>query len=512
MFRFGRDMRRHALAFGIPLAAAVAGACVPPADPAHGARPVANGTAGSAGVPARAEDTWLAEIGRGPGQTARVCARGSKDVVASALCSPKAESIRGLSELYQTLGFGDPRHRYVASTTLSLGLSGRIVSAANPRTFVFPDEKAPIPYERFVVTSFARGEQFVELAALDPVTLEYNFYLLSFEQQCNLTRCTPDDLLTAKIESNWTSFTLYADGDLEDTALDCLSCHRPFGAGTHKQLVMRQTAHPWLHWGDFKGVYENRICPDHPLVEPGRWITGDGLELMARLEGAKGHHAGVPVSELVASPSGERFSLFLTDAENTIRASGFPPDYPYAQVDFDSTMPLCERLATGSSPSWERAREDSMARGLPVPYYAHDAMDAMRRAELSADRRRFLGDRATAAPFDVAMSLLDADATVAIGFIPRKDDTAPQILRALCVRCHAETTDSRLRRAKFNAERFEPVEPEVAQAVRKRIHLPRSAPELMPPLRVGELPRWAIARIDEYLREHCSVPGGCAGD
>jgi len=26
---------------------------------------------------------------------------------------------------------------------------------------------------------------------------------------------------------------------------------------------------------------------------------------------------------------------------------------------------------------------------------------------------------------------------------------------------------------------------------------------------VGELPDWAIARIDRYLQDHCSDPGSC---
>jgi hypothetical protein len=83
------------------------------------------------------------------------------------------------------------------------------------------------------------------------------------------------------------------------------------------------------------------------------------------------------------------------------------------------------------------------------------------------------------------------------------------MLRALCVRCHSNATEVRLKRARFNADRIDRIEPAVADAVRERINLPRSSPELMPPLRVGELPSWAIARIDAYLREHCATPGAC---
>jgi hypothetical protein len=360
-----------------------------------------------------------------------------------------------------------------------------------------------------VATGFARGEQLVELVALDPATLDYNFYLLSFQQACNASRCTPADLLTDEIESGWTSFTLYQDRDLEDTPLDCLSCHQPFGPGTKKQLVMRQTAHPWLHWGDFRGITENRICPDPPLPPPGRLFPGDGLDLLVRLEGRDGRHAGLSVAELADSASGERFSLFLTDAENTIRSSAPASSYGYAQLDFDSTMPLCERLWTGQSPTWERARQESMAKGLPVPYFAHDVMDAEKRTEISADRARFLARRAGEDAFDVAMSLIAADVSTAVGFVPRESDSAETLLREMCVRCHASSTEKRLRRARFDAERLERIEPGVAEAIRGRLSLPRTSPELMPPLRAGELPAWAIARIDAYLREHCSVPGGC---
>ncbi len=497
--------RRTELALGIALLAMGATSCVPPPDATHAARPV---DAGAGGVSKRPEDAWLGAIGTGAAQMARVCGRGAKDRVASVLCGPTAASIRSLTDLHRALGLGEPANRYVAATTHSLGLSARVVSAANPRSFVYTSKRIPIPYEDLVVTSFARGEQLVELVALDPATIDYNFYLLRFEQACNASRCTPDDLLTVKLESGWTGFTLYADKDLEDTPLDCLSCHQPFGAGTHKQLVMRQTATPWLHW-DFRGIDEDRICYEQTMPYPGRWIPGDGLELMARLEGANGRHGGIPVSELVETPSGERFSLFLTEAENTIRESAYPAGYLYAQLDYDSSGPLCEWLQKGTRELWEKSRATSMSKGLPQPYHSQDVSDPERRAEVDSDRAGFLARHASEDAFDVAMSLIAADATTAVGFVPRSSDTAELILREMCVRCHAAATEKRLRRARFNAESLDRIDPGVAESVRERIRLPRSSPELMPPLRVGELPPWAIARIDAYLREHCSVPGGC---
>jgi hypothetical protein len=428
--------------------------------------------------------------------------------VATALCASDVK-LRGLSDLHSALGLGDPAHRLVAATTHSLGLGVRYVSPANPRAFVFNADGAPVPLERFAVAAFARGEQLVELAGLDPTSLEHRFYLLRFEQACDLTGCTPTDLLTARIESNWTGFTLYAEEDLEDTPFDCVTCHRPFGPGTPKQLLMRQTASPWLHWGDFHGATESRLCPDPKWPAPGPFIPGEGLAVVTALEGASGRHAGIPLEELAQAPSGEQFALFLTDAENTLRSMRNPADYPYGQLNFGSTEVLCERLATGTSPTWELQRAESLARGLPVPYFAEDVLDPLKREAILADRAGFLSQRSGDEPLEVASGWLGADVGTAVGFAPRDTDTAPELLRAFCVRCHARSTEPHLARARFDAERPDAIEPAVARAIRARIALPRTDPGRMPPWRSGELPAWAVARIGTYLDEHCAQPGAC---
>lgn len=484
----------------------VATACGAASDRTRAASDAGPGSAPGTSSP---EDTWLAAIGTGAAQKARVCERKARDGVSAALCGPDSGNVRGLEDLYRALGFGDPDKRYVAATTHSLALSAHLVSAANPRAFVFAPEKAPLAPQRLVVTAFARGEQLVELAALDAATLDYNFYLLRFEQDCNRTRCTPEELLTEKVERDWTSYTLYTDRDLEDTPLDCLSCHLPFGAGTHKQLLMRQTAHPWFQWGDYKGVNETRICYDHAVPPPGQWLPGEGLTLLAALEGQDGRYAGLPIRELVDSPSGERFSLFLTEAENTIRESAYPAGYPYAQLDFDAATTLCERLATGTSPTWDQARAGALAKGLLIPFYGPDVLDPAPRAQLAADRTGFLEAHENEAAADVAAAWFSAEASEAIGFVPRRDATAPEILRSMCIRCHSAKVPPAFARAGFNAEDIGTLDPVTARAVRERVMLPRSSAKLMPPLRSGELPPWAVARIDDYLRHHCTKPGAC---
>jgi hypothetical protein len=130
------------------------------------------------------------------------------------------------------------------------------------------------------------------------------------------------------------------------------------------------------------------------------------------------------------------------------------------------------------------------------------------RAALGLGRSQFLAEAGGSA-FEVAASLISAEAASAIGFVPREQDTAQDMLRGFCIRCHASATEPSLRRARFDAESFESIEPSTFKVVRERLTLPKTSPALMPPRRVGELPDWAITRILDYLRAKCSVPGAC---
>jgi hypothetical protein len=459
------------------------------------------------------EVTSLERLGVGPAQTARVCSSGAKDGVAQALCSESARSIKSLEDLYSALRLSPTDQRLVAATTHSLAVSGRIVSAANPRVIVFANTNlpgGPGPYERIVATAFARGQQLVELVGLDPVTYDYNFYLLKFDQPCNGSRCTPEDLLTRRIESDWSEWTLYSDRDLEDTPLNCSTCHLPFGPGTHKLLLMRQVTDPWMHWGDFRGGDE-RLCSKLPPegTPPKTIATADGLDLLRALEGEEGTYAGVPVSELGAAKSGDALSDFLVDAENVINASPHAP-YPYQQLSLRTRETLCERFHDGVSPSWEEDRQQAQTGGFPFPYYAPDVLDAERRRQLLAGREAFLKQERERDAFDVAAALLADGVASAVGFSPREADTAPEILRGMCHRCHSAKVDPRLARARFNVDALDAgVPPATFRMVRDRLLLPRSSPEAMPPRGTGWLPPWAVERMLQYLDERCSEPGSC---
>jgi hypothetical protein len=472
--------------------------------------PVAGASPGVRREPMGPEAVWLRQIGVGASQMRHVCESGADDRVTRSLCKEPAPKVDSLVSLYEALGLVGANERLVAVATHSVGLATRFVSAANPRTFVFLNNitYAPLPHDKLAVVSFARGEQLVELVALDTRTYDWNFYLLAFDQDCNRSGCTPEQLLTESVERDWTGFTLYSDRDLVDTPLDCLSCHLPYGAGTHKLLLMRQFPDPWLHWGDFRGVNETADCAqDGPKAsDPGRHVAGDGLDLLLALEGPEGRYGGVPVRELADSQSGRLMSDFCTDARLTINDSPYGGNYPQLDHELRTGAVLCELLDAKSSSTWQLYRDELAPLGLPVPAPTVDVTDPAKRKQILADRAGYLNSLTGASAFDVASGLLAPEVLPEVGIVPREQDGVPEILHQMCGRCHGRDTPADLGRAAFDATALDHFTPASGHEVNARIRLPRHSPSLMPPLRSGELPPWAIDRITAYIDQRCTDP------
>ena len=69
----------------------------------------------------------------------------------------------------------------------------------------------------------------------------------------------------------------------------------------------------------------------------------------------------------------------------------------------------------------------------------------------------------------------------------------------MCVRRHAGGIGTRLARGRFDVTALDRLDTAAAREILRRISLPPTSPERMPPLRAGELPDWAVARINAFL-------------
>ena len=340
------------------------------------------------------------------------------------------------------------------------------------------------------------------MVGYDPAANDFNFYLLAFESQ---------DLLSERMETGWAGWTLYTDHDLEDTPLDCTSCHRPEGPDAHRRLLMRQFGYPWLQWGDFRGLPPPVTCTDATgaptLVDVG--IQADGADLLRAIDGELGRHGGIPVTELLIATSGYHLSSFISYAARIAQGiddvACAPPDCPFSEPHpFPTHDVLCDQLQHGRADvaggAWGHAtatryrRADSRRRSsrtmcwMPasVPRSAPTSTHSLRRRGPAAMRSRCC--RGWSGTTHRGQS----------GSSRMKTMPPRRCWRRCAGAATARAPTSALARARFDATALERLDAATAAKVVDRI-APRTSPDRMPPLRSGELPDWATARITELL-------------
>jgi len=470
-------------------------------------------------LPKGAETYWLTQVGWGKSQNSRVCARGNQDPVALRLCANGSVELRSLEDLQRVFW---PRGRtfrdnyFPAITHHSQSLVGRTVSALTPRVILSASATtSPIGAVTDVVMAFVRGEQFVELLGVDGPNKRLNFYLLAFGHACHHAgACTTSDLIGPRLERDWTSWTLYQDEDLEDTGFSCLSCHQPDGPGTPKRFLMRQEIPFWMHWGaPFGSSFD---CADGTHVALRFQPTADATHVLPDLAGwfaeahtGETHYAGEPISLFNSQFTAKFFSGMAGQVRKAVlQHHGVADQNDSTEERFAVAEPhpfstpdvLREAYCEGKRDYWNGYRDRVLRQnGFPIPYHQYDVLDEKAGPAARADFAGFLSDAGTREPFDVLSSLMSEEAAVASGFLPDPATDAPTILTQMCVRCHTGKEPSGLRRARFNARQLDQLSTEARAEVIKRIRAPRDSPEHMPPRRSGDLPSWAIERIEQYL-------------
>ena len=215
-----------------------------------------------------------------------------------------------------------------------------------------------------VVTALSRGDQAVELAANDPSSGTLNFYLFVFQQACNDT-CSALDLLSERIEQDWIGWTLYGQQDLDDTPLGCLSCHQPGGPLTPARLLMRDLRDPWFRW--FVPAGMDADCPngERPIN-----TLPDLRAMFSAAHAAESRYGGITLDALQHADGHILFALLGIYArlqnETTLQE-------PFAM---DTQGTLTEWSCHAKTDLWRQYQAPQRRKGLPVPYYGFDKLDA----------------------------------------------------------------------------------------------------------------------------------------
>lgn len=427
----------------------------------------------------------LGHLPRAADQLAALCGRGHADPVSLKLCA--AERIGSLSDLLDTLGLtftskigngelGNPSFALLGHST---SLSARHVSPINPRVFIFTSPKTEGPIRGkaeadpgFIALAFTRGEPLVELVARDAKTKELRFFLLRFELPCEADDCGEADLFTPAIEQGWTATSVYDDSDLQNTLFDCNTCHQPGGPSAPKMLRMIEQRPPWTHF--FRDNDQGKLLiadyfKAHEKSEtyggiPGRLISWSEP---ARLEGLIEHEGFIQ----------QPLELPTRDLARMVMKGEEPASLPSYVALFDSAR---------------------AGKSLPVPFPDYTFVEPSELAR-AADGYKKLEKTSVV---ELGLDRLHSDgAKSRVGLAPEPGATGEAILIAMCARCHNDTLDQSLSRARFDATQLARLDGKQKASIVQRLRLPDSSPLKMPPPRFGALRTEEIDRVAEALGE-----------
>lgn len=468
------------------------------------------------GDPPEPTDDPLHGLPTGDDQWDLLCARGHADAIATALCAGDAPpTISSISELLDLVGLGfqpgnlsngengNPAFTFVYHST---AVSTRFVNPINPRAIVstppvggivFPPSGIPNP--DLVISAFTRGEPFVELVANDPVDDELRFYLFRFDLPCEAdpAGCTHGDLLTPAVESGFTGWSLYDDGDVANTIVDCLQCHQPEGPSTPKILRMQEFEEGWTHWF-YPNRPENRLAMEAYVEahegESYGGIPGEMLTYPLLLENGEGSARPVPfhltlVNEGADQQPNEFSSVEIRQERNNAGCQCFGcPNEPVldAEASCSSTWDVIyDRAVQGEE--------------IAVPYFDGRITDP---GKLTAATNEYKQTMAGMMAPDQMMDIRDVlndDALPYLSYRPAPALIGREILQHMCQHCHNSSLDQSISRAGFNVEDLDNLPQSVKDEAIQRLQRSDDDVFKMPPPRFHSLSDAEIALIINTL-------------
>jgi hypothetical protein len=374
----------------------------------------------------------------------------------------------------------------------SISLAVRHTNPAFPRAFIFSppasrgDENNGVPVRspqpaqpnpQLVVLAFVRGEQLVELAAVDRTTdATLRFYLFRFSQACNATPsgCNNADLYSPRIESGFTGWTLYEDTDVAGTTVNCHTCHQFDGGARH--LLMEQSLYNWVGW-----MFSNASDADRNVLE-------------RAFEAAHGNETYAAIPAAAMKPNGygnggpEIFEGMVEN--NDVAGYNFPfqiPTRTIAQEIGAAGRTPDMNDPPGDSPTW-RMYFDQAKAGLAIaPCYvdfAAASFPAM--ATATSAYNSFMAGSLPAAQLPEMSDVLVSGALWRLMLVPEPGSTGREILTEMCSRCHNSREDPSLPQSPFAIDRFDSLSRAIKDLAITRLSLPVTSAHHMPP------PRFAV--------------------
>jgi hypothetical protein len=413
------------------------------------------------------------------------CSRKGADAVRDIFCKDGAPGISSLRDLETRLklafspeGVVGTYLSRVAILGHSTALSGELVSPLNPRVIIIGAN---------TLLAFNRGVQQVEIVSFDRKTNDANFFLISFEQSCNSAPggCSPGDLYTPRIESNWTSVRIEDDEDLKNTPSDCRACHQR--GRDVPTLLMRELEGPWTHF----------FMPDGDTDSGSPELTG--LDLLRAYLAAKGDepYGSIP-TDFLRSTAGltleqavERAQPLLFDS-GTIEAERWPwtPGVGYPSEP-------------ARSAAWYASYEAfKHGEQLALPYFAPMPTDPDKQARLSAAYQSYRAGATSAEELPDLADIFPDDPQVRaeIGLQTEPGATPAQALVQACGTCHNDVLDQSISRARFNIDLARMSRGELDIAIARLKAEPSAG--VMPPPGERQLDPDARAKLLEYLERN----------
>ncbi len=475
-------------------------------------------------VPAATITDPLAGLPTSAAQFAALCARlatrNVNDRIRTAFCGATPPTITSLTQLQTALGLNFPANPAAgrgnngnpgngpafAISGHSSSLVARSVSAINPRAILFtPPTGNPIP--GFVAMGFVRGDQFAEIIAHDRTSGALDFYLARFTQACNVNNaCTPGDLLTPAVESNWTSFQIYDEADLKNTIVDCTQCHQTGGPAATRILRMQELANPWNHW-----FRDNRV---------------GGQTLIADYQAAHGNtetYAGIP-GALISSSDPALLEDLVRDNGFGNQPNVFNSGNIEQQVNATNGQPQNNDIP-GTSTTWNTIFNRAvLGQAIPVPYHDIKITESATLRTLTTAYQQFrAGTLAASALPDLRKVFKTSRLFEIAGIAARPGLDGAGIVTEMCTQCHNSRLDQTITRARFNVDLAAMSnltggvltgavrDAEIGVAI-TRLSLPIEDVRKMPPESLKTLSAAEINLVVTYLCAQTTTPiAQCAG-